>query len=220
MLVGQVTEQCILYSALDAYVRRFSVAVPHDAVAGIHPDLADAALRMMKRNMRADITPAHGLRTVLSASPRVARFQRRDLEIPESGNDSLEAGFAGLSREVERMAQYMLLIYGDPANAPGPDEREALYAEWLNYTNSLVAAGVMVSGAPLEGTEQATTVRSRGGEVKTTDGPFAETQEILGGYYVVDVPDRAAAETLAGQMPSIESGSVEVRPVVVFPDAA
>jgi nicotinamidase-related amidase len=58
VLIGQVTEQCILYSALDAYVRHFGVAVPHDAVAGIHEDLADAALRMMERNMRADVVPA------------------------------------------------------------------------------------------------------------------------------------------------------------------
>ena len=58
VLVGQVTEQCILYSALDAYVRRFEVAVPSDAVAGIHSDLADAALRMMERNMRADVRRA------------------------------------------------------------------------------------------------------------------------------------------------------------------
>ena len=58
VLVGQVTEQCILYSALDAYVRHFTVAVPSDAVAGIHPDLADAALRMMERNMRAEVTKA------------------------------------------------------------------------------------------------------------------------------------------------------------------
>lgn len=117
------------------------------------------------------------------------------------------------------MAQYMLLIYGDPANAPGPDEQEAQYAEWLNYTNSLVASGVMVSGAPLEGTDQATTVRSRGGQLESTSGPAVDSQEILGGYYLVEVPDRAAAEALAGEMPNIESGSVEVRPVVVFPDA-
>jgi nicotinamidase-related amidase len=58
VLVGQATEQCILYSALDAYVRHFAVAVPRDAVAGIHPDLADAALRMMERNMRADVAGA------------------------------------------------------------------------------------------------------------------------------------------------------------------
>jgi nicotinamidase-related amidase len=58
VLVGQVTEQCILYSALDAYVRHIEVAVPRDAVAAIHDDLADAALRMMERNMRADVADA------------------------------------------------------------------------------------------------------------------------------------------------------------------
>ena len=58
VLAGQVTEQCVLYSALDAYVRHFAVAVPRDGVAEIHPDLADAALAMMARNMRADVTNA------------------------------------------------------------------------------------------------------------------------------------------------------------------
>jgi nicotinamidase-related amidase len=58
VLVGQVTEQCILYSALDAYVRHLRVAVPRDGVAGIHDDLAGCALRMMERNMRAQITCA------------------------------------------------------------------------------------------------------------------------------------------------------------------
>lgn len=58
VLTGQVTEQCILYSALDAYLRRFRLVVPPDAVASIDPELADAALRMMARNMRADVVPA------------------------------------------------------------------------------------------------------------------------------------------------------------------
>lgn len=58
ILVGQVTEQCILYSALDAYIRHFEVIVPPDAVAHIHEDLAEAALRMMAVNMAADLTPA------------------------------------------------------------------------------------------------------------------------------------------------------------------
>jgi nicotinamidase-related amidase len=61
VLAGQVTEQCILYSALDAYVRHFEVAVPRDAVAHIHADLADAALRMMSMNMRATVAPARDL---------------------------------------------------------------------------------------------------------------------------------------------------------------
>jgi hypothetical protein len=117
------------------------------------------------------------------------------------------------------MPQYMLLIYGDPADAPGPEEQAQQYEAWLNYTNSLVASGAMVSGAPLEAVDTATTVRVRNGETAVTDGPFAETKEILGGYYLVDVPDRDAAVALASQMPNIEYGSVEVRPVVVFPQA-
>jgi hypothetical protein len=117
------------------------------------------------------------------------------------------------------MAQYMLLIYGDPAEAPTGDD-ETQFQEWLNYTNSLVAAGVMVSGAPLEATDTAKTVRRRNGETVVTDGPFAETQEILGGYYIVDVADVDAALELASRMPNIASGSVEVRPVVVFPESA
>jgi nicotinamidase-related amidase len=65
VLTGQVTEQCILYTALDAYVRHFEIAVPRDAVAHIHPDLADAALRMMEVNMRADVVDAAGAERVL-----------------------------------------------------------------------------------------------------------------------------------------------------------
>ena len=118
------------------------------------------------------------------------------------------------------MAQFMLLIYGDPANAPGPDEEEAQYEAWTNYTNSLVTSGAMVSGAPLEDAAQATTVRSRNGEIQTTEGAAVDTKEMLGGYYVVEVADKATAEGLAAQMPNIEYGSVEVRPVVVFPESA
>jgi nicotinamidase-related amidase len=62
VLVGQVTEQCILYSALDAYIRHFEVVVPPDAVAAIHPDLHEAALKMMEVNMDADLTPSAGVR--------------------------------------------------------------------------------------------------------------------------------------------------------------
>ena len=118
------------------------------------------------------------------------------------------------------MAQFMLLIYGDPANAPGPEEQEAQYEAWTNYTNALVASGAMVSGAPLEDAAQAKTVRSRNGEIQTTDGAAVNTKEMLGGYYVIEVADQTAAEALAAQMPNIEYGSVEVRPVVVFPESA
>jgi hypothetical protein len=114
------------------------------------------------------------------------------------------------------MPQYMLLIYGDPANAPGPDELEAQHAHWMRYTDEVQQSGAMVSGAALEPTETATTVRVRDGETDLTDGPFAETKEILGGYYLLDVPDLDAALALASRMPNIDWGSVEVRPVMVL----
>jgi hypothetical protein len=120
--------------------------------------------------------------------------------------------------EVTHMPQFMLLIYGNPAKAPSADDDpEGQYAEWLNYTNALAASGAMVSGAPLEDTSAAATVRVRDGETAVSDGPFAETEEILGGYYLVDVPTREDALALAAKMPNIEYGAVEVRPVVVFP---
>jgi hypothetical protein len=115
------------------------------------------------------------------------------------------------------MAQYMLLIYGNPEAAPEPEDQETQYAEWLNYTNALVASGAMVSGAPLEAPAAAQTVRVRNGGTVLSDGPFAETKEILGGYYLVDVPTMEDAVALAERMPNIEHGTVEVRPVVVFP---
>ena len=122
--------------------------------------------------------------------------------------------------EVNTMPQYMLLVYADPAQAAPAKEQEAMYAEWLNYTNALVATGAMVSGAPLEGTEAAKTIRVRGGDTQMTDGPFAETKEILGGYYLIDVPNMDEALALAAKMPNLDNGTVEVRPVVVFPDVA
>ena len=118
------------------------------------------------------------------------------------------------------MPQYMLLVYADPAKAAPAKEQEAMYAEWLNYTNALVTTGAMVSGAPLEGTASAKTIRVRGGDMQMSDGPFAETKEILGGYYLIDVPNMDEAVALAAKMPNLDNGTVEVRPVVVFPEVA
>ena len=78
----------------------------------------------------------------------------------------------------------------------------------------------MINGAPLEGTEAAKTVRVRGGDTQLSDGPFAETKEILGGYYLVDVPDLDAALAWAAKIPNVGYGCVEVRPVVVFDQTA
>ncbi len=116
------------------------------------------------------------------------------------------------------MPQYMLLIYDDPSGAPAADspERQAEHGRWMGYTQAMRDAGVFVAGDALHGAETASTVRVPNGERVVTDGPFAETKEILGGYYVLDLPDLDAALTWAEQAPNVARGSVEVRPVVDF----
>ena len=110
----------------------------------------------------------------------------------------------------------MLLIYGDPSEAPAEAQSEAQLQRWFQYTQELQAAGAMKGGDALDLPESATTVRIRNDETLLTDGPFAETKEILGGYYLIDVADLDAALGWAAKMPNIAYGSVEVRPIVVF----
>jgi hypothetical protein len=111
--------------------------------------------------------------------------------------------------------QYALLIYSAEETwaALTEDERSAMYAEYGAFTQELQSAGAMVSGAPLEAVGAATTVRTRGGETLTTDGPFAETKEQLGGFYIVDVDSLDEALEWAAKVPSVRHGSIEVRPV-------
>jgi len=114
--------------------------------------------------------------------------------------------------------QYMLLIYGDESAAPDyqSPEGQAEMAQWNRYTQELAESGALVSGDALQPAETATTVRGAGGEIVHTDGPFAETKEVLGGYYLIDVPDLDAALGWAAKMPNISYGAVEVRPIQVF----
>ncbi len=111
------------------------------------------------------------------------------------------------------MPQYMLLIYNPTAGGPSPDQMAAQHARWEQYTKDLRDAGLFVSGDPLQGTDVATTVRVRDGETQLTDGPFAETKEYLAGYYLIQCDDLDQALQRAAQMPNIEYGSVEVRPI-------
>jgi len=114
--------------------------------------------------------------------------------------------------------KYMLLIYTDPAAAPAADtpQADAAHGMWMTYTQDLAATGTLIAGDALQPADTATTVRVRAGDRLTTDGPFAETKEILGGYYVIDVDGLDEALEWAARMPNITYGSVEVRPVLDF----
>jgi len=111
------------------------------------------------------------------------------------------------------MPQYMLLIY-TPVDGPpaGTDPEQS--AKWFEYTQALQDAGVHVAGEALQPVDSATTVRVRGGETQIIDGPFAETKEFLGGYYILDCPDLDTALGWAAKMPNIHYGTTEVRPVL------
>ena len=111
------------------------------------------------------------------------------------------------------MPQYMLLIFNPLEGGPSPEQQAAHYPRWEQYTKDLKDSGLFVSGDPLQGPDVATTVRVRDGETQLTDGPFAETKEYLAGYYTIECDDLDAALQRAAQMPNIEYGSVEVRPV-------
>jgi hypothetical protein len=108
--------------------------------------------------------------------------------------------------------QYLLLIYIPTDVTPDPDE----HGRWMDYTRQLQESGAMVAGDALQGLDTATTVRVRDDETLVSDGPFAETKEMLAGYYLVDVADLDAALAWAAKIPSVGYGSVEVRPVMVF----
>ena len=112
--------------------------------------------------------------------------------------------------------QFMLLIYDDEAlwEKMPDEERGKIMQEYFAFTNELKDAGKYVSADPLERSATAKSLRVRDGEVGTTDGPFAETKEQLGGYYLIDVADLDAAIEVAGRIPAAQHGAIEIRPVV------
>ncbi len=118
--------------------------------------------------------------------------------------------------------QYMLLIYDDEAQWAGmsDDERSRLMGEYFTYTDELRQAGAFVAGDALQPTQSATSVRLRDGERLVTDGPFAETKEQLGGYYLIDVESLDDALAWAAKIPSARLGTIEVRPVMQIPAEA
>ncbi len=117
--------------------------------------------------------------------------------------------------------KFMALIYGDPAAYADQTEEELAQelAEYYDYDDATLAAGVRQEweGAALHPPETARTVRVRDGERNVTDGPFAETKEVLGGFYVLDCKDLDEAIEWAARIPGAKTGSVEVRPIMEFP---
>ncbi len=113
------------------------------------------------------------------------------------------------------MPKYAFLLYDDPANAHPMDSPEmaAEMQAWFAFTEELQTSGAMLGGEALEGTETATCVRVREGSTVTADGPFAETKEVLGGFYLVEADDLDAAIAWAEKIPSATYGSIEIRPV-------
>jgi hypothetical protein len=114
--------------------------------------------------------------------------------------------------------QFMLLIYDDGEIWQGfsEEEQKAIMGEYFAFTDELREAGAYVAADALQPIGTATTVRIREGEQLLTDGPFAETKEQLGGYYVVDVDSIDEAIQWAAKIPSARFGSIEVRPVMVY----
>ena len=115
--------------------------------------------------------------------------------------------------------KYALLIYSDPTIESGPEEMAKIMEDYYKFTNSINERGINLGGEALDAIETATTVRVRNDETLTTDGPFAETKEVLGGFYLVDVADLDAAIAVAAELPGSWHGSVEVRPVWDFENA-
>jgi hypothetical protein len=138
---------------------------------------------------------------------------RRDVESPPIRSS---LGWTSNREDEEVEMRYLLLIYGEEAarEAMPEDAPEAMMKPWNDYTEWLKEKGWYLGGEALEPTSTATTVRSREGEPFTTDGPFAETKEALGGFYLIDCPNLDDAIEAAKRIPSVAFGQpVEVRPI-------
>jgi len=120
----------------------------------------------------------------------------------------------------QKAKRYIALIYTQETadQAASPQEMEPTMAAYNAFSEAVGRAGVMETGDALEGVATATTVRVRNGERMTTDGPFAETKEQLGGFYIFKCKDLDEAIHWAAQIPGAKNGSIEVRPIIEFGD--
>lgn len=114
--------------------------------------------------------------------------------------------------------KYLCLIYQDESRLPAipPEDMKAMMTQYDVFTREVAASGHLVGGEALQPTSSATTVRVREGKTVVTDGPFAETKEQLGGYYLIEAADLDEAVRIAARIPGAQWGSIEVRPLMVF----
>jgi hypothetical protein len=114
--------------------------------------------------------------------------------------------------------QYLLLIYRNEAEQAKMDAAtgQQMRTDYGAFTQSIIQSGNFKAGDALQPSSTATTVRVRDGKTLTTDGPFAETREQLGGYYLVEAKDLDAALAMAARIPGSKTGSIEVRPIMVY----
>jgi hypothetical protein len=137
----------------------------------------------------------------------VSRLGKLDLD---------DSGTLSQNMEWKRIMKYMLLVYyNEPAMTDA--ERERCYVESAQLTQDLHNEGKYVDASPLQLIETATSVRVRQGKKFVTDGPFAETHEQLGGYYVIDVKDLDEAIDVAARIPVATLGTIEIRPLLEIP---
>jgi hypothetical protein len=126
-----------------------------------------------------------------------------------------DAAIRRVASPKEQAMKYLLMIYAGEAieNAMSPEDTGKMMQAYGAYTEALVKAGVMQAGERLRPTSDATSVRVRGGKTEVLNGPYAETREQLGGYYLIDVADLDAALAWAARCPGSSHGTVEVRPI-------
>jgi hypothetical protein len=118
--------------------------------------------------------------------------------------------------------QYLLLIYENEKvwSDMGPEAVGQMFGEYMQFTKSIRESGNHVAGEALQSVTTATTVRMRDGKTTLTDGPFAETREQLGGFYLINAKDLDEATKIAARIPSVRHGSIEIRPVQAFDSPA
>lgn len=116
--------------------------------------------------------------------------------------------------------KYLLMIFGDESKWASMSEAEQgeVFGEYMAFGQSIKASGNYIGGEALESTASATTVQVRDGKTLTTDGPFAETREQLGGYYLIEAENLDQATDIAARIPTARYGSVEVRPIMPTPE--